>query len=144
MFSFFRKYQDSKKSTVQDKEADGFVLLGECLKIQSSLTNLLKGMSTPKNDNTPPLLAHHIYPEVPEHLNQAEPRVSKINSQTSEGNSVMAEILNDIPFILAPHVQELQNICQEPADRVPLYNLEEKFARFHYDFTLENSVLCGI
>lgn len=29
MFSFFRKGQDSKKITVQEREADGFVIVGK-------------------------------------------------------------------------------------------------------------------
>ncbi|XP_015137391.1 UBAP1-MVB12-associated (UMA)-domain containing protein 1 isoform X2 [Gallus gallus] len=29
MFSFFRKGQDSKKITVQEREADGFVIVGD-------------------------------------------------------------------------------------------------------------------
>ncbi|CAH2330140.1 Hypothetical predicted protein, partial [Pelobates cultripes] len=66
----------------------------------------------------------------------------KLTSEMSEGSNLMTELLNDIPFILAPHVQEVQNICSELPERVPVYNLEENFARFHYDFTLENSVLC--
>ncbi|XP_054045351.1 UBAP1-MVB12-associated (UMA)-domain containing protein 1 isoform X3 [Rissa tridactyla] len=35
MFSFFRKSQDSKKVTVPEREADGFVIVGETIDDQS-------------------------------------------------------------------------------------------------------------
>ncbi|XP_073533407.1 UBAP1-MVB12-associated (UMA)-domain containing protein 1 isoform X2 [Phyllobates terribilis] len=77
-------------------------------------------------------------------VNSGDSGSAKMTSQVSEGNPTMADLLNDIPFILAPHVQEVQNICQELPEPVPVYSLDETFARFHYDFTLENSVLCGL
>ncbi|KAM4688405.1 UBAP1-MVB12-associated (UMA)-domain containing protein 1 [Discoglossus pictus] len=138
MFSFFRKSQDTKKSMVPEKEADGFVLLGQTSNEQQPDRPLYPGTGFPYN---PPFQTPQ---ENPQQFSRQEPEAPKLTSQTSEGNTVMAELLNDIPFSLAPHVQEVQNICRELPERVPLYNLEENFARFHYDFTLENSVLCGI
>ncbi|XP_072269035.1 UBAP1-MVB12-associated (UMA)-domain containing protein 1 isoform X2 [Pyxicephalus adspersus] len=81
---------------------------------------------------------------IPPQLHRGDSAAAKVTNQISEGNSTMADLLNDIPFILAPHVLEVQNICQELPQPVPIYNLDESFARFHYDFTLENSVLCGL
>ncbi|XP_056374905.1 UBAP1-MVB12-associated (UMA)-domain containing protein 1 [Hyla sarda] len=139
MFNFLRKSQDTKKNPAADKENDGFVFLGQ----------------TPaeRRDSTPPFpgsdfsynLPYQMPP--PGSFSQGNSNVSgaaKLTSQVSEGNSVMTDLLNDIPFILAPHVQEVQNICQELPEPVPVYSLDETFARFHYDFTLENSVLCGL
>ncbi|KAM4704878.1 UBAP1-MVB12-associated (UMA)-domain containing protein 1 isoform 1-T2 [Rhinophrynus dorsalis] len=138
MFSFFRKSQDAKKSTTQEKETDGFVFLGQTPSEQRTDRPAYPGSAFPSN---PPF---QIPQDVPQNFTREDPEVRKLTSQNSEGNSAMAELLNDIPFILAPHVQEVQNICREHPQRVPIYNLEENFAQFHYDFSLENSVLCGL
>uniref|UniRef100_A0A8C5MV94 UBAP1-MVB12-associated (UMA) domain containing 1 n=1 Tax=Leptobrachium leishanense TaxID=445787 RepID=A0A8C5MV94_9ANUR len=138
MFSFFRKSQDTKKPAVQEKEADGFVLLGPTSTEQRTDRPAFPG--TESNYSQP----FQKPPENLPNLNGDTMAPLKLTNQTSEGSTLMAELLNDIPFILAPHIQEVQNICNELPERVPLYNLEEHVARFHYDFTLENSVLCGI
>ncbi|OCT75712.1 UBAP1-MVB12-associated (UMA)-domain containing protein 1 [Xenopus laevis] len=138
MLSFFRKSQDPKKSTAQDKESDGFVFLGHPANEQRNDT---PAYPVPQLPYSQPF---QVCPEVPQQFNREDPGANKVTLQTSEGNVVMAELLSDIPFILAPHVQEVQNMCSELPERVPLYNLEENFARFHYDFSLENSVLCGL
>ncbi|XP_066440748.1 UBAP1-MVB12-associated (UMA)-domain containing protein 1 isoform X1 [Eleutherodactylus coqui] len=138
MFSFFRKSQDTKKIPVSDKEADGFVFLGQS--------------PAERRDSTPPFpgsdLSYNLPYQLPPgnftQVNSNNSGPAKVASQLSEGNPAMADLLNDIPFILAPHVQEVQNICQELPEPVPVYSLDETFARFHYDFTLENSVLCGL
>ncbi|CAH2282477.1 UBAP1-MVB12-associated (UMA)-domain containing 1 [Pelobates cultripes] len=139
MFSFFRKSQDAtKKSTIQEKEVDDFVLLGQTSTEQRTDRPAFPGTEFTYNqpfqkpaESTP-------------NINGDGTGAPKLTSEMSEGSNLMTELLNDIPFILAPHVQEVQNICSELPERVPVYNLEENFARFHYDFTLENSVLCGI
>ncbi|XP_053558095.1 UBAP1-MVB12-associated (UMA)-domain containing protein 1-like [Bombina bombina] len=138
MFNFFRKSQDAKKITVPETEDGGFVLLG-----QTSNEQRIGRPPFPVSDFTykPPF---QVPQETTHHLNRDGSENNKLISQTSEGNAVMAEVLNDIPFTLAPHVQEMQNICKEMPERVPLYNMEENFARFHYDFPLENSVLCSL
>ncbi|XP_069816718.1 UBAP1-MVB12-associated (UMA)-domain containing protein 1 isoform X2 [Dendropsophus ebraccatus] len=138
MFSFFRKNQDTKKSQSADKDADAFVFLGQ----------------TPaeRRDSAPPFPGSDLSYNLPYQLppgnftqgNTTFSGAAKLTSQASEGNPAMADLLNDIPFILAPHVLEVQNICQELPEPVPVYSLDETFARFHYDFTLENSVLCGL
>ncbi|KAM3928294.1 UBAP1-MVB12-associated (UMA)-domain containing protein 1 [Leptodactylus fuscus] len=138
MFSFFRKSQDTKKSVTTDKETDGFVFLGQ----------------TPaeRRDSAPPFpgsdLSYNLPYQLPpgnfSQVNSNNSGAPKLTSQVSDGSSAMADLLNDIPFILAPHVQEVQNICQELPEPVPVYSPDETFARFHYDFTLENSVLCGL
>ncbi|KAG8548162.1 hypothetical protein GDO81_026392 [Engystomops pustulosus] len=77
-------------------------------------------------------------------VTSSDPGSPRTSSQVSEGGPAMADLLNDIPFILAPHVQVVQNICQELPEPLHVYSPDETFARFHYDFTLENSVLCGL
>ncbi|KAM8967271.1 UBAP1-MVB12-associated (UMA)-domain containing protein 1 [Pelodytes ibericus] len=136
MFGFFRKSQEPKKSPAQEKEADGFVLLGQTATEQKPERPVFPGTELPYNQ------PFQVPQERTLHGNEAVTEESKITSQ--EGSTLMSELLNDIPFILAPHIQEVQNICGELPERVPIYSMEENFARFHYDFTLENSVLCGI
>ncbi|XP_068091177.1 UBAP1-MVB12-associated (UMA)-domain containing protein 1 [Hyperolius riggenbachi] len=135
MFSFFRKPQDP--SPAHDKEADGFVLLGQ------SPTERRDSAPLYPTSDLPYSLPYQNPPVMPP-PSRGDSGTPKLTSQLSEGNPVMADLLNDIPFILAPHVLEVQSICQELPEPVPIYNLEQSFARFHYDFTLENSVLCGI
>ncbi|KAM5157374.1 UBAP1-MVB12-associated (UMA)-domain containing protein 1 [Mantella aurantiaca] len=138
MFSFFRKSQDTKKSPAQDKEADGFILLGQ------TPAERQDGPAPYPASHLPYTLPYQMPPAVPPQLNRSDSTSTKMTNQLTEGNPAMADLLNDIPFILAPHVLEVQNICQGLPEPVPIYNLDESFARFHYDFTLENSVLCGI
>ncbi|XP_077346857.1 UBAP1-MVB12-associated (UMA)-domain containing protein 1 [Lithobates pipiens] len=138
MFNFFRKGQDVKKSPTQDKESDGFVFLGQ------TPTERQSGLAPYPASDLPYSLPYQMPPATPPQLNRGDPAASKLTNQLSEGNPAMADLLNDIPFILAPHVLEVHNICQELPEPVPIYNLDESFSRFHYDFTLENSVLCGL
>ncbi|MEE6509606.1 hypothetical protein FKM82_026974 [Ascaphus truei] len=138
MFSFFRKSQDAKKNAIQERETDGFVVLGQTTNEQRN--NILELPGTTFTYNQP----FQTPQQEALHFNRDGSGATKVTSPASEGNLVMAELLNDIPFILAPHVLEVQNICRELPERVQLYNLDENFARFHYDFTLENSVLCGL
>ncbi|XP_053323679.1 UBAP1-MVB12-associated (UMA)-domain containing protein 1 [Spea bombifrons] len=138
MFSFFRKSQDTKKTTSQDKETDDFVLLGQTAAEQRPDRPALPGTEFTYNE------PFQVPQERIPNINGNDTGAGKMTTQASEGNAAMLELLSDIPFALAPHVQEMQNICSELPERVPMYNLEENFARYHYDFTLENSVLCGI
>ncbi|XP_073438217.1 UBAP1-MVB12-associated (UMA)-domain containing protein 1 isoform X2 [Dendrobates tinctorius] len=138
MFSFFRKSQETKKNPVSDKDPDDFVFLGQTPAEQRDSTPPFPGSDLSYN------LPYQLPPGNFSQVNSGDPGASKMTSQVSEGNPTMADLLNDIPFILAPHVQEVQNICQELPEPVPVYSSDETFARFHYDFTLENSVLCGL
>lgn len=138
MFNFFRKSQDTKKNPASEKESDGFVFLGQTPAERRDSTPPYPGSDLPYN------LPYQLPPGNFPQMNSNDSGAAKITSQVSEGNPTMADLLNDIPFILAPHVQEVQNICQELPEPVPVYSLDETFARFHYDFTLENSVLCGL
>ncbi|XP_044150292.1 LOW QUALITY PROTEIN: UBAP1-MVB12-associated (UMA)-domain containing protein 1 [Bufo gargarizans] len=138
MFSFFRKSQDTKKHPVSDKETDGFVFLGQTPAERRDSTPPFPSSDLPYN------LPYQMPPGNFSQVNSNDSASAKVASQISEGNSTMSDLLNDIPFILAPQVQEVQNICHELPEPVTVYSLDETFARFHYDFTLENSVLCGL
>lgn len=60
--------------------------------------------------------------------------------QTFKDFPLSAELLNDVPFTLAPHILAIHASFQDlPASL--LLSKNENLARFGYDFTLENSVL---
>ncbi|KAM5204305.1 UBAP1-MVB12-associated (UMA)-domain containing protein 1 isoform 2-T3 [Hipposideros larvatus] len=61
---------------------------------------------------------------------------------TRESGSLMAELLSDVPFTLAPHVLAMQGTTSDLPDHLLTYDISENLSRFWYDFTLENSVLC--
>ncbi|XP_042774735.1 UBAP1-MVB12-associated (UMA)-domain containing protein 1 isoform X1 [Panthera leo] len=74
----------------------------------------------------------------------AGPEVENKAGQTLENNSLMAELLNDVPFTLAPHVLAVQGTISDLPDHLLSYDVSENLSRFWYDFTLENSVLCDL
>lgn len=59
-----------------------------------------------------------------------------------ENSSFTAELLGDVPFALAPHVLAAQGTTSDLPDHLLACDVSENLARFWYDFTLENSVLC--
>ncbi|ELV09842.1 hypothetical protein TREES_T100022034 [Tupaia chinensis] len=70
------------------------------------------------------------------------PEVENKAGQTLENSSLMAELLSDVPFTLAPHVLAVQGTISDLPDHLLSYDVSENLSRFWYDFTLENSVLC--
>ncbi|XP_030056922.1 LOW QUALITY PROTEIN: UBAP1-MVB12-associated (UMA)-domain containing protein 1 [Microcaecilia unicolor] len=132
MFSFFRKSQDSKRVLQQEREADGFVLLGDAAGERRTASN--SNTSSPERDNT-------YNQPLQKHIEDAE--TNQGASQTLEGNPLMPELLSDIPFTLAPHVLTMQSTFGDLPDQLLTCDIsDDHLSRFHYDFTLENSVLC--
>ncbi|NXH14893.1 UMAD1 protein, partial [Bucco capensis] len=75
-------------------------------------------------------------------LTVSSAEVGNERSPHLESSPLMAELLSDVPFALAPHVLAVQGIPSDVPDRLLTYDISESLARFWYDFTLENSVLC--
>ncbi|NXB25287.1 UMAD1 protein, partial [Rhagologus leucostigma] len=133
MFSFFRKSQDSKKATVPEREADGFVIVGDTVDDQSR----------DSKDKTS-------FPETRPMYNQrhrsqltvSSTEVGNQRSQTLESSPFMSDLLSDVPFALAPHVLAVQGTHSDVPDQLLTYDINDNLSRFWYDFTLENSVLC--
>uniref|UniRef100_A0A8C3E6R6 UBAP1-MVB12-associated (UMA) domain containing 1 n=1 Tax=Corvus moneduloides TaxID=1196302 RepID=A0A8C3E6R6_CORMO len=130
MFSFFRKSQDSKKVTVPEREADGFVIVGDTVDDQSR----------DSKDKT-------FYFQRPDRWHRSQLTVSRTEvgnqrSQTLESSPFMSDLLSDVPFALAPHVLAVQGTHSDVPDRLLTYDINDNLSRFWYDFTLENSVLC--
>ncbi|NXQ31060.1 UMAD1 protein, partial [Alaudala cheleensis] len=139
MFSFFRKSQDSKKVTAPEREADGFVIVGDTADDQSR--NSKDKTSFPE---TRPM-----YSQSPQintgHRSQLAVSSSEMGNQRSqalESSPFMSDLLSDVPFALAPHVLAVQGTHGDVPDRLLTHDINENLSRFWYDFTLENSVLC--
>ncbi|NXJ10864.1 UMAD1 protein, partial [Odontophorus gujanensis] len=131
MFNFFRKSQDSKKITVQEREADGFVIVGKrCFSACCLASKLLFFCSLQMNTG------HR------SELTVSRAEEGNERSQNLESSPFMSDLLNDVPFALAPHVLAVQGTYNDVPDRLLTYNINDNLSRFWYDFTLENSVLC--
>ncbi|XP_015860920.2 UBAP1-MVB12-associated (UMA)-domain containing protein 1 isoform X1 [Peromyscus maniculatus bairdii] len=131
MFHFFRKPLESKKPSVPEPEADGFVLLGDTaheMRCKSSEAEGGQSLQSGKEDTSSVTVADS------ETGNQA--------GQTLENSSQTAELLSDVPFTLAPHVLAVQGTIGDLPDHLLSYDVSDNLSRFWYDFTLENSVLC--
>nr|XP_025955282.1 UBAP1-MVB12-associated (UMA)-domain containing protein 1 isoform X1 [Dromaius novaehollandiae] len=147
MFSFFRKSQDSKKVTVPEREADGFVIVGDTADDQSreSKDKTLFPETRPMY-NKPP--QHTCYSKMEintghrSQLTVSSAEVGNERSPNLESSPFMSDLLSDIPFALAPHVLAVQGAHNDVPDRLLTYDINDNLSRFWYDFTLENSVLC--
>ncbi|DAA30770.1 TPA: hypothetical protein BOS_4082 [Bos taurus] len=136
MFHFFRKPLESKKPSVPETEADGFVLLGDTAHEQRVAA---RGKTSDVEDNQPLETGK----ENSSSVTVAGPETETKAGQTLENSSLMAELLSDVPFTLAPHVLAVQGTISDLPDHLLSYDVSENLSRFWYDFTLENSVLYG-
>lgn len=59
----------------------------------------------------------------------------------AEAASTLPDLLSDVPFALAPHLQAMQGRLALMPDVLLLRDIHCNMASFQYDFTLENSVL---
>ncbi|NWT96816.1 UMAD1 protein, partial [Urocynchramus pylzowi] len=139
MFSFFRKSQESKKVTVPEKEADGFVIVGDTADDQSrdSKDKTSFPETRPMFSQPPQVNAGHR-----SQLTVPSTEMGNERSQALESSPFMSELLSDVPFALAPHVLAVQGTRRDAPDRPLTYDINDNLSRFWYDFTLENSVLC--
>lgn len=135
MFHFFRKPPESKKPSVPEKEADGFVLLGET----ANERRMEARGETSDTEGSQPLETGQ---ENASSVTVAGSEAENKAGQTLENSSLMAELLNDVPFTLAPHVLAVQGTVSDLPDHLLSYDVSENLSRFWYDFSLENSVLC--
>ncbi|XP_075778437.1 UBAP1-MVB12-associated (UMA)-domain containing protein 1 isoform X2 [Pelodiscus sinensis] len=141
MFNFFRKSQDSKRVSLPEREADGFVLVGDTINEQRRPS---KDKST--LPEVGPTYKQPVEPNTENHSRLTVLGAEERNgtSQHLESNHFMSDFLNDVPFTLAPHVLAVQDLSKGLPDQLLSYNINDNLARFWYDFTLENSVLCDL
>ncbi|XP_062956166.1 UBAP1-MVB12-associated (UMA)-domain containing protein 1 [Cynocephalus volans] len=135
MFHFFRKPLESKKPSVPDTEADGFVLSEDTADEQ----RMAARVKTSGVEGNQPLETGK---ENSSSVNVAGPETENKAGHTLENSSLMTELLSDVPFTLAPHVLAVQGTISDLPDHLLSYDVNENLSRFWYDFTLENSVLC--
>ncbi|XP_070327212.1 UBAP1-MVB12-associated (UMA)-domain containing protein 1 isoform X2 [Odocoileus virginianus] len=136
MFHFFRKPPESKKPSVPETEADGFVLLGDTAHEQRVPA---RGKTSDGEDDQPLETGKENSPSV----TVAGPEPDSKAGQSLENCPLAAELLSDVPFTLAPHVLAVQGTVSDLPDRLLSCDVSENLSRFWYDFTLENSVLHG-
>ncbi|NWX45427.1 UMAD1 protein, partial [Steatornis caripensis] len=141
MFSFFRKSQDSKKVTVSEREADGFVIVGDTIDDQSKESKDKTSFpeTRPMYDQPPQINTGHR-----SQLTVSSAELGNERSQNLESSPFMSDLLSDVPFALAPHVLAVQGARNDVPDRLLTYDISDNLSRFWYDFTLENSVLCDL
>uniref|UniRef100_A0A8C2YKD1 UBAP1-MVB12-associated (UMA) domain containing 1 n=3 Tax=Chinchilla lanigera TaxID=34839 RepID=A0A8C2YKD1_CHILA len=132
MFHFFRKPPESKKPSVSETEADGFVLLGD--------KPNEPGDKTSEAEDSQPLEAGR--GSSASVTVTGAPETDRGAGQTLESSTLTAELLSDVPFTLAPHILAVQGTVSDLPDHLLSYDISENLSRFWYDFTLENSVLC--
>ncbi|XP_051819387.1 UBAP1-MVB12-associated (UMA)-domain containing protein 1 [Antechinus flavipes] len=125
MFHFFRKSPEPKKAPVPEREADGFVLLGDT-------AGERRGPSEGAKQ--------------PAEADEGGPRPGPGPAKEGEGPAVessalASELLRDVPFTLAPHVLAVQGAASDLPSHLTA-EAHDDLSRFLYDFTLENSVLC--
>ncbi|NWV54767.1 UMAD1 protein, partial [Daphoenositta chrysoptera] len=139
MFSFFRRSQDSKKVTLSEREADGFVIVGDTAGDQSRDSKAETSFPGTRPMYNQPLQINTGHGS---QLTVSSTEVGNQRSQTLESSHFMSDLLSDIPFALAPHVLAVQGSHSDVPDRLLTYDINDNLSRFWYDFTLENSVLC--
>ncbi|XP_078278299.1 UBAP1-MVB12-associated (UMA)-domain containing protein 1 isoform X2 [Rhinoraja longicauda] len=138
MLNYFgiRKNTESSNKTTSEKEIDGFVILGETANEREVLQACEPGnQATSTCCQTPQGKTTNLYP-----VYTSETCTTEQMNQTIKDFPLSAELLNDVPFTLAPHILAIHTSFQDlPASL--LLSKNENLARFGYDFTLENSVL---
>ncbi|KAI5149037.1 Ubap1-Mvb12-Associated (Uma)-Domain Containing Protein 1 [Manis pentadactyla] len=123
MFHFFRKPPESKKPSTPETEADGFVLLGDT----ASEERIAARGKTSEGDSNQPLETGK---ESSSSGTVAGLEVENKAGQTLENSSLMAELLSDVPFTLAPHVLAVQGTISDLPDHLLAYDVSENLSRF--------------
>ncbi|KAM4907870.1 UBAP1-MVB12-associated (UMA)-domain containing protein 1 isoform 2-T5 [Sylvia borin] len=127
MFSFFRKSQDSKKITAPEREADGFVIVGDTADDQSrnSKDKTSFPETRPMYSQPPQVNAGHR-----SQLTVSSTEMGNQRSQTLESSPFMSDLLSDVPFALAPHVLAVQGTHSDVPDRLLTYDISDNLSRF--------------
>ncbi|XP_029370259.1 UBAP1-MVB12-associated (UMA)-domain containing protein 1 [Echeneis naucrates] len=144
MFSFLGLRKDSKKTTSEKEVDGGFVIIGENfeehrrqvqnMNIAHPSTNVIVQPS--KLSYTTPAQASET------NLPTASPNTGPVAGPSAvDTTSALPDVLGDIPFTLAPHILTMQSGFPFLPDLLLSHDINHNLASFHYDFSLENSVL---
>ncbi|KAM6958813.1 UBAP1-MVB12-associated (UMA)-domain containing protein 1 [Aplochiton taeniatus] len=148
MFSFLGLRKDSSKKSSSERETDGgFVIVGETpAERQEVQTPYNPQPST--NVIVLPSKASSAPPARPSAVDLLPPASAPVTSaplsQTVDAAPSLPELLGDVPFTLAPHVLAMQTGFSLIPDVLLSRDINHNLSNFHYDFTLENSVLCNL
>ncbi|XP_077363673.1 UBAP1-MVB12-associated (UMA)-domain containing protein 1 isoform X1 [Festucalex cinctus] len=145
MFSFLGLRKDSKKSPSESREADGgFVIIGETVEEQRRKIQLMNIEQPSTNVIVLPSKAECPAPARPvETVLSTDPSPTHLGDRSSvvESSSSAPDVLGDIPFALAPHVQEMQQGFSSVTHMLLSKDMNSNLMYFQYDFTLEKSIL---
>ncbi|XP_029022082.1 UBAP1-MVB12-associated (UMA)-domain containing protein 1 [Betta splendens] len=135
MLSLFGLRKDAKKPT-SDKEVDGgFVIVGETADEQRRKMQTINIVQPSTN-----VIVQRSKPSCP---SSAQPTNTKVCATAGAADlaTSLPDLLGDVPFTLAPHVQAVQAGLPLISDMIFSNDIKYNLAHFQYDFTLENSVL---
>ncbi|XP_029700489.1 UBAP1-MVB12-associated (UMA)-domain containing protein 1 [Takifugu rubripes] len=143
MFNFLGLRKDSKKSS--EKELDGgFVIIGETLEEQRKKVQTINIAQPSTNVIVQPSKSSCSYPAQPKYpptFPTTVPAAGTSAAVETTPAAVLPDLLGDVPFTLAPHVLAMQASFPLIPDVLVSQDFSYNLASFHYDFTLENSVL---
>ncbi|XP_051927294.1 UBAP1-MVB12-associated (UMA)-domain containing protein 1 [Hippocampus zosterae] len=144
MLSFLGFRKDSKKSTSERDPDGGFVIIGESVEEQRRKMQSMNIAQPSTNvivlPSKPPCPA----PARPaETITSTAPSLTNLEDRSSvvETSSPAPDLLGDIPFALAPHVQATQRGFSYIPDILLSKDMNSNQIYFQYDFSLEKSVL---
>ncbi|KAM3858052.1 UBAP1-MVB12-associated (UMA)-domain containing protein 1 [Diretmus argenteus] len=148
MFSFLGLRKDSKKSS-SEREADGgFVIIGETVEEQRQKMQAKNIMKPSTSVIVQPSKSSCTAPARPSEAGTfptAFPAaVPTAGPSAMDGAAGLPDLLGDVPFTLAPHIQAMQAGFSLIPDVLLSRDINYNLANFQYDFTLENSVLCDL
>ncbi|XP_043825018.1 UBAP1-MVB12-associated (UMA)-domain containing protein 1 isoform X2 [Dromiciops gliroides] len=138
MFHFFRKTPEPKKVPVVEREADGFVLLGDTANEQKAVPQ--DGPSEEAKQpsevrGAPSRLAFGNEPSQKADVGDqpcgsgSDPPKA-VEDQTLENNTLASELLRDVPFTLAPHVLAVQGTISDLPNHLLTSALNDNLSRF--------------
>ncbi|XP_037120472.1 UBAP1-MVB12-associated (UMA)-domain containing protein 1 isoform X4 [Syngnathus acus] len=143
MFSFLGLRKDPKKSTSERDADGGFVIIGETVEEQRRKVQSMNIAQPSTNVIVLPSKPSCPAPARPVETITTPPptNVEDGSSSVTEASSMAPDLLGDIPFALAPHVQAVQRGFPYIPDVLLSKDMNSSLTYFHYDFTLEKSIL---
>ncbi|XP_076013262.1 UBAP1-MVB12-associated (UMA)-domain containing protein 1 [Genypterus blacodes] len=140
MFSFLGLRKDSKKSTTEQEVEGGFVIVGETVEEQQRMMQAINIVQPSTNVIVHPSKSSCSIP-----AQHTDPKLSTaLTAIGPTADPSLQDLLGDVPFALAPHVLAMQAGFTLMPDVLLSRDINYNLANFHYDFTLENSVLYNV
>ncbi|XP_030645263.1 UBAP1-MVB12-associated (UMA)-domain containing protein 1 [Chanos chanos] len=145
MFNFLGLRKDSSKKSQSEKEADGFVIIGETAEERKHKVNSASTVQPATNVIVQPAKSSSARQSLAVEAAQSAPvtpaAMPPPGAPSADVSLALPELLGDVPFTLAPHILAMQAGLPFIPDLVLPRDINDNLANFRYDFTLENSVL---